>query len=205
MRSAAVVASQSVLLAMLTSAGVGGSTQGSLIWPQPQSVSISGAPAGACLSTEFVVTAPLKSHAAIDDAIRRYSSVLEVQCPAAGRTDSLLRELVVKVANTEAVLCEHTNYSYAFSLAKSAAAETFSAAAAAATQYGAVYALDTFVQLLDGGCCLPGSGIMVQDEPMYSHRGIMLDAGSRYIPVEQIERQLDVRKATAAPFAAPLC
>jgi N-acetyl-beta-hexosaminidase len=50
----------------------------------------------------------------------------------------------------------------------------------AATPFGALYGLETFAQLARNGS-LPGSRIVLTDEPRYQHRGILLDVGRRFM------------------------
>ncbi|MFL6212772.1 MAG: beta-N-acetylhexosaminidase [Blastocatellia bacterium] len=62
----------------------------------------------------------------------------------------------------------------------------------AATTVGALRGLETFLQLLEGdraGYYLPAVGI--QDRPRFPWRGLLIDAGRHFEPVEVIKRNLD--------------
>jgi hexosaminidase len=98
----------------------------------------------------------------------------------------LVDTLQLHIRDEAAGLGPDTIYNYTLDLNNSTTTTTITSS----TAFGAVYALESFVQLLGGGCCLPGSAISVDDAPTYAHRGLMLDT-SRFIPVPQLERQLD--------------
>ncbi|KAF9349011.1 hypothetical protein BGX26_012636 [Mortierella sp. AD094] len=84
-----------------------------------------------------------------------------------------------------------------------------SAVLKANTQFGVLNGLETFLQLILASSATPGSGTLVpgqpvenileipnvpwliQDEPHYSHRGILLDTSRNYIHVKDILRTLD--------------
>jgi hexosaminidase len=62
----------------------------------------------------------------------------------------------------------------------------------AATAVGALRGLETFLQLLDGdrsGYYIPA--VSIQDHPRFPWRGLMIDAGRHFQPVEVIKRNLD--------------
>lgn len=62
----------------------------------------------------------------------------------------------------------------------------------AATVIGAIRGLETFLQLLEGdrqGYYIPS--ISIQDEPRFPWRGLLIDVGRHFEPVEVIRRNLD--------------
>ena len=62
----------------------------------------------------------------------------------------------------------------------------------AATVVGALRGLETFLQLLEGdraGYFIPS--VSIQDKPRFQWRGLMIDAGRHFQPVEVIKRNLD--------------
>jgi hexosaminidase len=62
----------------------------------------------------------------------------------------------------------------------------------AATAVGALRGLETFLQLLEGdriGYYIPA--VSIQDRPRFPWRGLMIDAGRHFQPVEVIKRNLD--------------
>ena len=66
------------------------------------------------------------------------------------------------------------------------------AALSAPTAYGAMYGLETFLQLLEhdtDGYYIPS--VSIQDKPRFRWRGLMIDVGRHFQPVEVIKRNLD--------------
>jgi hexosaminidase len=66
----------------------------------------------------------------------------------------------------------------------------------AATDYGALHGLETFLQLLEhdpDGYFIPSASI--QDKPRFKWRGLMIDVGRHFQPVEVIKRNLDAMAA----------
>jgi hexosaminidase len=62
----------------------------------------------------------------------------------------------------------------------------------AATVVGAIRGLETFLQLLDGdgdGYFIPA--VSIQDKPRFPWRGLLIDAGRHFEPVEVLKRNLD--------------
>ena len=67
---------------------------------------------------------------------------------------------------------------------------------AAPTVVGALRGLETFLQLLQGdrdGYFLPG--IRIQDQPRFAWRGLLIDVGRHYEPMEVLKRNLDAMAA----------
>ncbi len=66
----------------------------------------------------------------------------------------------------------------------------------APTVVGALRGLETFLQLLQGdrdGYYLPG--VKIQDQPRFPWRGLLIDVGRHYEPVEVLKRNLDAMAA----------
>ena len=66
----------------------------------------------------------------------------------------------------------------------------------APTVVGALHGLETFLQLLQGdrdGYYLPG--IKIQDQPRFPWRGLLIDVGRHYEPMEVLKRNLDAMAA----------
>ena len=66
----------------------------------------------------------------------------------------------------------------------------------AATVVGAMRALETFLQLLEGdrdGYFIPA--VSIQDKPRFPWRGLLIDVGRHFEPVEVIKRNLDAMAA----------
>ncbi|MDX6558853.1 MAG: hexosaminidase, partial [Blastocatellia bacterium] len=66
----------------------------------------------------------------------------------------------------------------------------------APTVVGALRGLETFLQLLQGdrdGYYLPG--IRIQDQPRFAWRGLLIDVGRHFEPMEVLKRNLDAMAA----------
>jgi hexosaminidase len=80
-----------------------------------------------------------------------------------------------------------TNYSYTLTIDRNGTAE-----AKASSVYGAMYALDTFWQLIDQESgMLKHSVVQINDSPQYQWRGLMIDAGRRFFPMQTVKNLLN--------------
>lgn len=64
----------------------------------------------------------------------------------------------------------------------------------AATRFGALHALTTLEQLilkLEDGSLVIEQDVMIQDKPLYGHRGISIDTARNFYPVESLLRQIN--------------
>jgi N-acetyl-beta-hexosaminidase len=114
----------------------------SLVWPPPRSMSVAGEKLP--VAPEFSITTTHRGSATLDGAIARFSG-LAAKTAATGDASSAgaLRELKVTVASADESLGIETDYSYRLTIANG------SATASAQTVFGAMYALESFTQLLD--------------------------------------------------------
>lgn len=119
---------------------VGEAAPHSLVWPPPQSMTVGGPPLP--MSREFVITSAHQGSSILDEAISRFTS-LAAKTAMAGSSAGL-RELKVVVANEDERLNADTDYSYTLTISADG-----TAMASAQSVYGAIYALESFTQLLD--------------------------------------------------------
>ena len=112
----------------------------SLVWPPPKSMAVEGPPLP--VARDFVITSTHLGSAILDDAIGRFSD-LAAKTAMAG-SDTGLRELKVAVANADERLNADTDYSYSLTISADG-----SAMASAESIFGAMYALESFTQMLD--------------------------------------------------------
>ena len=112
-----------------------------------------------------------------------------------------VQELTISVSSKSATLGAVTDVSYSLSIGAGGAtapgaprAGDVLAHAGAATVFGALYALETFSQLLSD----PASGAMTaalshsevvigKDAPEYAHRALTLDVARRFVPIAALE------------------
>ena len=156
-----------------------------LVWPPPQHIEATGPPL--LLSPAFAITSAHES-GTLRAAIRRHSALASVAVAAApsNAPRTRLRELRLKVVGERAQdesLDHATLYNYTLRVGGGAVAT-----AEASSVYGAMYAMETFQQLLDGAeGAVRHSSILVNDSPDYVWRGLMVDAGRRFFPVETLK------------------
>lgn len=107
-----------------------------------------------------------------------------------------IQTLRISVSDVTTELTDGVNESYSLSIPSSTTAVLLSAE----TVWGAIRGLETFSQLIInyGGrrqrsgpaaaVARVASGLYIRDEPLYGHRGVMLDTGRNYYPVEDLLR-----------------
>lgn len=113
----------------------------------------------------------------INDAVVRYLSIIG---KGEGESDNDLQEIKLLVLNDDETLNLDTNYHYKISI------DGPVGNIEAETPYGAMYALETFSQLVNHGQ-FNYSKFEIDDEPQWNHRGIMIDAGRRFWPVDSVK------------------
>jgi hypothetical protein len=145
------------------------------------------------LGTSFQATASYFKHGGssssrLERAIGRFNAL--VAPPAAVRAESeaqhgVLQRLDIDVADLDdSPPSISTDYSYALRVASGETNATITAPSI----YGAMYALETFVQLCDVELgVLVASSIEVTDAPEFAWRGLMVDAGRRFAPIPLLQ------------------
>jgi hexosaminidase len=124
-------------------------------------------------------------------ALRRLAGRTVLSLPAEPATDESTATLVVQCERAgDAVpsLNENENYSLAVTDKQ--------ARLSAPTVVGALRGLETFLQLLQGdrdGYYIPG--VQIQDQPRFPWRGLLIDVGRHYEPMEVLRRNLDAMAA----------
>ena len=186
----------------------------SLVWPPPRFLAATGAPSKA-LDASFKITPTISGAAGLTatqsgllgDIVARYTAIIAGKLseakavPADGSgvnkigSSGALREFIIEIdaSNTTSdVISMETRYGY--SITADAASEGV-VRGTAESIFGAQYALESFVQLLDAHGRLAHGSIELRDAPMYVWRGLMLDAGRRFFPVPLVENLLDTMAA----------
>src|SRR5258706_380179 len=123
--------------------------------------------------------------------LRRLAGRTVLSLPAEPATDESAATLVIQCERAgEAVPSLNENESYSLEVTDR------QARLAAPTVVGALRGLETFLQLLQGdrdGYFLPG--IRIQDQPRFAWRGLLIDVGRHYEPMEVLKRNLDAMAA----------
>src|SRR6266850_3224184 len=119
--------------------------------------------------------------------LRRLAGRTVLSLAAGPATDESAATLVIQCERAgEAVPSLNENESYSLEVTEK------QARLAAPTVVGALRGLETFLQLLQGdrdGYFLPG--IRIQDQPRFAWRGLLIDVGRHYEPMEVLKRNLD--------------
>src|SRR5256884_627058 len=129
--------------------------------------------------------------AGIDRMLRRLAGRTVMTLPADLATDEGAAILVVQCERAgEIIPSLNENESYSLEV------NDKQARLGAATVVGALRGLETFLQLLQGDrdeYYLPG--IKIQDQPRFPGRGLLIDVGRNYEPMEVLKRNLDAMAA----------
>jgi hexosaminidase len=155
------------------------------VWPLPRSqeCTVGGTPAA--LAAGWLVSTPVGPGGAkcassvLGAALTRYRSIL-----GGGSSAGALRTIKITVSSNSEVLGANTSYGYSIS----AAANSTVVVIEAKSPYGVAYALETLSQVLSANEC---TAFHVEDAPSFVHRGLMIDTGRRFYPVDFVERLLE--------------
>ena len=149
------------------------------VWPLPQTqeCAVGGTPTSLALGWTFSL--PLSSaRPVVRSALSRYRPILGSGSPAGA-----LMHVKVSVTLDSAALSSNTSYGYRLSCTSNTTVEIV-----AETDYGVGYALETLSQILATNDC---TAFHVVDAPQFVHRGLMIDVGRRFYPVDFVKRILD--------------
>jgi len=157
------------------------------LMPQPAQISLGSG--GLALDSTFAVEVPGVSDARLNDAIGRAVRRIEMEAGLrhAGRGVAGKTRLVVKVEHAAApVQSIDEDESYALSVT-GAGAEID-----AATEEGALHGLETLIQLVQpkgSGYFIPA--VTIHDTPRFRWRGLMVDCGRHFEPMDVLKHTLD--------------
>jgi hexosaminidase len=174
------------------------------VWPKPVSMSWAEPHAAVTVSPSFHIIGP-SGNAYLASAAERYAKLLvteryrPVVRPAVNVTaGAALEKLTLAVSDLAAPLQHGVDESYTLEVPATGGAATVTAV----TAWGAMRGLETFSQLAwrarhgrDRDMLLVAAGVRVEDQPLYPHRGLMLDTGRTYFPVADILRTIDAMAA----------
>ncbi|KAK9128311.1 hypothetical protein Syun_017108 [Stephania yunnanensis] len=158
-----------------------------LVWPKPRRLSWPH-PKAALLSPTFNIHSPIP-HPHLSAAVRRFNRLIlterhrPILAPNAALTASSMHSLTLSVTNPSAPLAHGADESYTLTVPLGGAA-----ALVAETPWGAMRGLETFSQLVWGDPPRAAAGVVVEDGPLFSHRGLMLDTSRNYYGVEDLLR-----------------
>ena len=169
------------------------------VWPIPKHVSFNedGNKLKVSKDFRFILNKGKKNFSPITTSMKRLERGIDrfnivvqnagISSLAEGSADSLqFLEVNVVSDSNEEYPSIRTRYDYNITVQDGVAN------ANASSPYGALYAMETFIQLIDEYGNLPGSGIEITDSPQNDWRGLMIDTGRRFFPVDTVENLLDV-------------
>ena len=170
------------------------------VWPSPKHLVVDQGGKALSISSEFRFAlkgkglysdVKTKSMERIKTGIARMNNVLKNKNINYnfGNADKSLKSLEIQVvsrSDSDDYPSSKTKYDYNITINDNVGV------AYASSQYGALYAMETFVQLIDKNGNLPGSSIEIMDEPQNNWRGLLIDSGRRFYPVKTVENLLDV-------------
>ena len=167
------------------------------VWPLPRHLDCHARATGKAellsRSVTLKLTGPGAGSSVAVQAATRYQLLLR----DAGSVVGQVQEVTVAVESTSDSLGQTTNYSYALHYGVrvenvAGGSATTAVVASAATPFGVGYAMETLLQLAtpeaQASC---GGGFSVVDEPDYAHRGVLLDTGRRFYPLELLESTIE--------------
>eukprot|EP00037_Helgoeca_nana_P014814 m.138437 g.138437 ORF g.138437 m.138437 type:complete len:567 (+) comp22726_c0_seq1:53-1753(+) len=202
--SMAIAVMLAQVLPLLTSAAAAS------VWPPPQTFIADGEPVR--LAPTFHATAPsatLNASPRLGRAIQRFDALIfslnlsaraaasatatPSRVPSPPMPSPLLSTLDIDVSgDLSESLGTTTDCRYTLTLSDNGTR----AAVTAPTIYGAMYALETFVQLVDREHgTLPATALLIDDAPDYGWRGLLVDVGRRFAPVPLLQNLIDTMAA----------
>ena len=157
------------------------------VWPLPLKLECTKAVGVRALLSDSAavrLSGPGAASSVATQAAARYEPLLR----AAGSSAGLVSDVTVVVEEASDSLSQTTNYSYSLShvSGRDAAVAVF-----AASPFGVGYAMESLLQLASPKARLDCAGFQLQDTPVYDHRGLLLDTGRRFYPLELVESTID--------------
>ena len=166
------------------------STSSLTVWPKPRSQTDTNIlyTLTAAHSFSFNSIGPGAQSNIIHDAFKRYQGIIFLHTPSSIDVNditapSTITSVTVNIASDDEALTLETDQSYNITIT----APTITIHSN--TVYGALYALESFSQLVDRGTFVNGTTII--DYPRYHFRSSMIDTARHYYPKEVILQHLD--------------
>jgi len=176
-----------------------------LVWPPPKSAVYSGKTTA--LSKDFTIKARFATASntgrqadlqlaqmRLQDAVERYDAHVKFMSPVSARSGSgsTVKLLDVVVLSADAHLGQSTRYDYNLTLPSDAGRM---AHVSASSIYGAMYAMESFLQLIGENGSLQHSSFSISDAPEFNWRGLLVDPGKRFFPVPLVLNLVDTMAA----------
>jgi hexosaminidase len=151
----------------------GPSSEGYLVWPPPKEIAATG-PAR-MLHPDFTISHTHQSEI-LTASVARFQALATAAAAQVTPTPNALAELrIVLVGEPSEELSIDTLYNYTLEIADEGVATV-----TASSVFGAAYAMESFIQLLDEGAgAVVRSSVQIRDAPDFAWRGLMIDSGRR--------------------------
>eukprot|EP00040_Diaphanoeca_grandis_P022439 m.120539 g.120539 ORF g.120539 m.120539 type:complete len:571 (-) comp28809_c0_seq2:2399-4111(-) len=177
------------------------------VWPPPQRIALGSGNTPMALTHDFAIKwadetfTTSRSSSRLDRAMLRYNRLVVPPRTASSRaaigaagSHIMIQSLFVQVGNlSEASLSMDTSYNYTLTITGVSQQNNL---IHADTIYGAMYAMETFAQLIDIETgTFPTSSVSVTDAPDYPWRGLMVDTGRRFAPLKLLFNIIDTMAA----------
>lgn len=164
-----------------------------VLLPEPSSLQVS-AGNGLAITSEFTASLFQTSSPRLESALLRTLARVENQTglPVSKEIRHSSDATLSIIVSSEGPDIQGLNDDESYTLTSTATSIRIQAA----TTLGALHALETFVQLLQPGAngyVIPA--VAVQDAPRFHWRGLMIDCGRHFEPVEVLKRNLDAMAA----------
>jgi hexosaminidase len=166
------------------------------IWPLPQKLELSGPPLR--LSPDFEIDLGDSKSKVLQDGAERYAALMRATIygtPGDRDQDvALITNVHIETTSDSEELQQNTSASYSVTVTPPTGSGNATVEINAASPFGALYGLESLTQLVHSGQ-LAGSKLMLEDEPMYNFRGLMVDTGRRFWPGKLLRNVMDAMAA----------
>jgi len=127
--------------------------------------------------------------------VARYTKRVQSSIRGTGTIDGQILQFATVLVRSavessdDDVPSEATNYDYEIDI------ERGEATLNSTSIYGALYAMESFCQLLEGEDSLLPGAVFIRDSPDYKWRGLMVDSGRRFVNVATLKNIMDTMSA----------
>jgi hexosaminidase len=149
------------------------------VWPTPQAITTGDDLLTISKMMAIKVSGDLASDR-LNRGIARYSDLFAA---AANSADDGVATITLSIISGDESLSQAS--SYAYNITSTSSKDEI--AIDAETIYGAIYGLETLLQLAN----TPALPLDVVDSPRYNHRGLMVDTGRRFVPLPLMLQTID--------------
>lgn len=159
------------------------------LWPIPKKMQAEGKHSSLCKAIQ--IDSSFRS-ALLESAIERTRLHFQRLPRDVLQANDCLGQISITVHSTDETLSMDTDYSYSVTVSGSTAVPG-GVSISAASSYGAMYGLETLLQLAANGEIQ--EVMVIEDSPDYVWRGLLVDTGRRFFPVPLLKELMDTMAA----------